>query len=159
VGGPVTSIATLTTNYVRWMFLLVPSAHAVGCQEEIPPGKHRFMFRNNLIDTYLRPEFGKSSCERPNNNVCQDVYGADKNRLHHGHRKRGSNAVAICSWGHVNSFSARGHWGCTEDYSSMRGSLNSTFEDWTTIDEKVLIRRHRLLNKRSKSCKLGSAIL
>jgi len=37
----ITSIATLTTNYVRWMFLLVPSAHAVGCQEEIPPGEYR----------------------------------------------------------------------------------------------------------------------
>ena len=36
----VTSIATLTTNYVRWMFLVVPSAHAVGYQEEIPPGEH-----------------------------------------------------------------------------------------------------------------------
>ena len=34
-------VATLTTNYVRWMFLLVPSAHAMGCQEEIPPGEYR----------------------------------------------------------------------------------------------------------------------
>jgi len=71
----ITSIATLTTNYVRWMFLLVPCVHAVGCQEEIPPGEHRFMLRN-LIDTYLRPEFGRSSCERLNNIVFQDVYGA-----------------------------------------------------------------------------------
>ena len=35
----VTSIAKLTTNYVRCMFLLVPFAHAVACQEEIPPGE------------------------------------------------------------------------------------------------------------------------
>jgi hypothetical protein len=56
----------LTTNYVRRqrMFLLVPSAHAVGCQEEIPPGKYQFMLRN-LIDTYLRPEFGKSTANVP----------------------------------------------------------------------------------------------
>jgi len=50
----VNSIATLKTNYVRWMFLLVPSVHAVGCQEEIPPGpgEHRFMLRNLL--THIR---------------------------------------------------------------------------------------------------------
>jgi len=44
------SIATLTTNYVRWMFLLVPSAHAMGCYEETPPGEHRFKM-HNFIDT------------------------------------------------------------------------------------------------------------
>ena len=65
----VNSIATSTTNYVRWTLLL---AHAVACQE-IPPGEHRFMLRN-LIDTYLCPEVGKSSCERPNNNFCQEFY-------------------------------------------------------------------------------------
>jgi hypothetical protein len=57
------------TNYARWMFFLVPSAHVVECQEEMPPGEYRFMFRN-LIDTFLRPEFGESSCKRPNNNFC-----------------------------------------------------------------------------------------
>jgi hypothetical protein len=56
------------------MFLLVPSAHAVGCQEEIPPGEHRFMLRDPT-DTYLRPEFRKSSYECPNNNLYQEVYG------------------------------------------------------------------------------------
>jgi hypothetical protein len=42
----VTSFATLTTNYVRRqrMFLLVPSAHAVGCQEGISPGEYRCMY-------------------------------------------------------------------------------------------------------------------
>jgi hypothetical protein len=76
-GFVVRNLATLTTNYVRRQrkFLLAPSAHAVGCQEEIPSGEYQFMFRN-LIDTYLRPEPGKPTCERPNNNFCQEVYGA-----------------------------------------------------------------------------------
>ena len=30
------------------MFFLVPSAHAMGCQEEIPPGEHPFMLRNHI---------------------------------------------------------------------------------------------------------------
>ena len=62
-------------NYVHCMFFLVLSAHAVGCQEEFPPGEHPFMLRN-LVYTYLRPEFGKSTCESPSNNVCQDGHGA-----------------------------------------------------------------------------------
>jgi hypothetical protein len=65
----VNSTATLTTNYVHWTFFV---AHAVACQE-IPPGEHRFMLRN-FINAKLRPEFGKSSCERPNNKFCQEFY-------------------------------------------------------------------------------------
>jgi hypothetical protein len=57
------------------MFLLVSSAHAVECQEKIPSSEHRVMLRN-LFDTYLCPETGKSTGERPNNNFCQEVYGA-----------------------------------------------------------------------------------
>ena len=83
---------------------------------------------------------------------------SNKSRLHHCHRERGSNLVAICSWCCASSFSARGHWSRTEDYPSMRGSSNSACEGCKTIDEKVSIRRHRLLNKRSKSFKVGSAI-
>jgi len=71
----VTSIATLTTNYVRWTFLL---AHAVACQE-IPPGEHRFTLRN-LVDEYLRLEIGKSSCERSDNSFCREVYGTEIRR-------------------------------------------------------------------------------
>jgi len=41
-----TLLCALTTNHVRWMFLLVSSVHAVECQEKIPSGEHRFMLRN-----------------------------------------------------------------------------------------------------------------
>ena len=50
------------------------------------------------------------------------------------------------------------HWSCTENYSSMRGSSNYAL--WRLQDDgwNFFIRRHRMLNKRRKSCKPGSAI-
>ena len=59
---------------------------------------------------------------------------SNKKRLRHCHRERGSNPVSICICGHPSSIPARGHWCCTGDYSSMRGSLNSAFEICRTID-------------------------
>lgn len=48
-------LCSLTTNYVCWMFLLVSSAHAIGCQEEKYEGEtfwgeHEFV-PHNLTDT------------------------------------------------------------------------------------------------------------
>ena len=44
-------LCALTTNYVRWMFLLVSSVNAMGCQE-ILSGEQRFTLRNlRVIDT------------------------------------------------------------------------------------------------------------
>ena len=55
--GSHTLLCTLIRNYVCWMFLLVSSAHAVGCKETkygdvsgTSWGEHPFMLRN-LVDT------------------------------------------------------------------------------------------------------------
>ena len=139
----------------------------------------------NLIDTLLHPESGKSTCGRPSNNVFWEWYGietfwselvgsrsaisdvndleiawkrrANKDRLRRVHRERGSNPVSICSFNDPSSVPERGHWSCTEDYSSMRGSLNPIFEHCKMI-EQIFIRRHRMLNKNSRNCWIKLAI-
>ena len=73
--GRYTLLFALITNYVYWMFSLVSSAHAMGCQEEkyggetsTGRGEHQFMLRN-LIDIQLYPETRKfiRVCDRLNN--------------------------------------------------------------------------------------------
>ena len=73
---------------------------------------------------YWHPEFVWQLSDGRSNNL----------RLHHDHRKRGSYGVAICSRGHSSSVAARRHWSCSEDYWSMRGALNSAFENWIIGD-------------------------
>jgi hypothetical protein len=58
-------------------------------------------------------------------------------RLRFGHRERSSNPVSICSFSGPGSIPARGHWHCTGNYSTMRGSLNSAFESCKTIDQII----------------------
>ena len=60
---------------------------------------------------------------------------SNKNRIRYSHRERGSNPGSICSISDPSSILGRGHWTCTEDYPSMRGSLSSAFEDGRTIDQ------------------------
>ena len=58
----------------------------------------------------------------------------NKNWLLCCHRESGSNPCSIGSFSHPSSVPECSHWSCTEDYSSMRGSLNSAFVDCRTID-------------------------
>ena len=142
----------------------------------------------NLIDPRLHPETGKQTCDHLNNNVCRNCYRAEtrwgeivgshpaipltsiwiqklsessqslvptKNRLRCGHRKS-FNSLSICSFRDSSSVLERGNWNCTEDYITMRGLLNFVFDGCKTINQ--IIRKHRKLNKKSKICKLGSAI-
>ena len=76
---------------------------------------------------------------------------ANKDSLRRVHRERDSNPVSICGFNDPSSVPEGGHWSCTEDYSSMRGSLNPTFEHCKMI-KQIFIRRHRMLNKNSRSC-------
>ena len=62
---------------------------------------------------------------------------SNKNGLCHGHRERSANAGSICSFSNSSSVLARGHWRCTEDYSTVRGSSNSAFEGRKTIDKII----------------------
>ena len=158
-------------------------------KKKFPQVSTRVMLRN-LFDTYLRSETGKSTGERPNNNFCQEVYGAEI---------RWSETV-----GSRPVISLTSIW--VQNLSENSQSVVPTKADYTmaTVKEvltlsqsaagvtpvpflqeaigvalkiiqvcevrripplmvarqmtKIFIRRHRLLNKRSKSCKLGSAI-
>ena len=101
----------------------------------------------DLSDLHMDSEIGWKLTERHSN----------KNRLRCGHRERSFNPVSICNLSNPSSAPERGHWGCTEDYSTMWGSLNSVFEHCKRL-MKLFIRKHRKLNKKSKTCKLGSAI-
>ena len=60
---------------------------------------------------------------------------SNKNRLRYNHRERGFISGPICSFSDRSSVLERRHRSCTEDYSSMRGSLGSAFEDCKTIDK------------------------
>ena len=60
---------------------------------------------------------------------------SNKNKLRHVHREGGSKSVSICSCGNPSSLPARRYWNCTEDYSSMRGLLDSAFKGCKTIDQ------------------------
>ena len=60
---------------------------------------------------------------------------SNKNRIRYNYRESGSNPGSICSFSDLSSILGRGHWTCTEDYPSMRGSLSSAFEDGRTIDQ------------------------
>ena len=99
----------------------------------------------SLSDVYMDSEIARRLTERRSNKI----------RLRYNHSERGFNHGSICSFSGPSSVPGRGHWNCTEDYSSMRGWLNSAFEDCKTID-RISIRKHRMLNKRSESCKLRS---
>ena len=84
---------------------------------------------------------------------------SNKNRLHQGHRERGLNPVAICSCAHASSFSATHHWSCTLKIIQVcEVHRISPFGGCKTMGGIFFIRRHRMLNKRRKSCKPGSAI-
>ena len=82
---------------------------------------------------------------------------SNKDGLRYGHRERSSNPRSICSFCYSSSVPERGHWGCTEDYSTMRSWFTSALKVARRLI-KLFIRKHRELNKKSKSCKLGSGI-
>ena len=68
--------------------------------------------------------------------ICWKSTGrrSNKNWLRYGHRERSFNYGSICIFSDPSSVFERGHWCCTEDYSTMRGSSSSTFEGCKTID-------------------------
>ena len=57
-----------------------------------------------------------------------------EDRLRYSHRGRGSIPGSNNSFSDPSSVPERGHYRCTEDYSTMRGWLNSAFERSETID-------------------------
>ena len=81
---------------------------------------------------------------------------SNKDGLRYGHRERSSNPRSICSFCYSSSVPERGHWGCTEDYSTMWGWFTSALKVARRLIK--LFRKHQKLNKKSKSCKLGSGI-
>jgi hypothetical protein len=81
----------------------------------------------NLSDIHMDSEIGRKLTERRSN----------KNWLRSRHRERSSNPGSICSFSGPGSIPARGHWRCTDDHSTMRGSLNSAFECCRVIDQII----------------------
>ena len=79
----------------------------------------------DLSDVHMDSEFARKLKERCSN----------KKRLRYNHCERGSIPCPICSFSDPSSVLERSHWYRTEDYSSMRGSLSSAFEDGRTIDQ------------------------
>ena len=60
-----------------------------------------------------------------------------KSRLRYGHRERSSNPGSIHSFNYPSSVPERCYWRCTEDYSTMRGSLKTAFEGCKKIDQII----------------------
>jgi len=69
-------------------------------------------------------------------------------RLCHGHRERDSNTLTICRWGHDSSLFCKR---TLELGSRLFKARCIEFRLWS-FQDKILIRRDRLLNERSKSC-------
>ena len=61
---------------------------------------------------------------------------SNKNSLRYGNCERSSNPGSICSFNDPSSVLERGHWSCTEDYPSLRGSLNS--DPWRLQDNWLI---------------------
>jgi len=105
-------------------------AHSCVQKPENPPAiAPATMSAENIIQP--KPDEGRFTfCNLSDVNVDLEnsQCPSNKNRSYHGHREGGFNPVAVCSCSYPSPVSARGHWNCAEDNSSMRSSSYSTFE-------------------------------